>query len=102
MPTRVQVDTVVITEQKRISDTLVLNVKDTVRIVQDRVKVQLVRTFDTIAVRVDCPSDTVKVSVVEYVPQVVYEERAKRWPYVLAIALIVAFSLYHRYKATLL
>ena len=57
----VRVDTTIITPERIVRDTIVTNAVDTIELVRDRVRIQLVRRFDTIAVNVECPSDTIRV-----------------------------------------
>ena len=54
-------DTTIITPERIVRDTIVTNAVDTIELVRDRVRIQLVRRFDTIAVNVECPSDTIRV-----------------------------------------
>ena len=57
----VRMDTTIITPERIVRDTIVTNAVDTIELVRDRVRIQLVRRFDTIAVNVECPSDTIRV-----------------------------------------
>lgn len=68
-------DTIVITENKLLTDTLVLREYDTIKIVKDGVRVSLNRLYDTIQVEVECPSDTIEISKVVEVPQIIYQEK---------------------------
>lgn len=57
----VKMDTTIITPERIVRDTIVTNAVDTIELVRDRVRIQLIRRFDTIAVNVECPSDTIRV-----------------------------------------
>jgi len=57
----VRMDTTIITPERIVRDTIVTNAVDTIELVRDRVRIQLARRFDTIAVNVECPSDTIRV-----------------------------------------
>ena len=57
----VRMDTTIITPERIVRDTIVTNAVDTIELVRDRVRIQLLRRFDTIAVNVECPSDTIRV-----------------------------------------
>jgi len=48
----VRMDTTIITPERIVRDTIVTNAVDTIELVRDRVRIQLVRRFDTIAVNV--------------------------------------------------
>jgi hypothetical protein len=57
----VKMDTTIITPERIVHDTIVTTAVDTIELVRDRVRIQLVRNYDTIAVNVECPSDTIRV-----------------------------------------
>ena len=57
----VRMDTTIITPERIVRDTIVTTAVDTIELVRDRVRIQLVRRFDTIAVNVECQSDTIRV-----------------------------------------
>jgi len=76
--TLVVVDTVV-SPPVAITDTVTLKQHDTITLVKDRLKVQLVKVNDTITINAVCDSDTI-ISVVE-VPyeKIVYVEQKTLW-----------------------
>ena len=92
------VDTVV-SKPVELKDTVVLRQTDTVTIEKERLRVRIVRSFDTIKVDAICEADTI-VSIVS-VPyeKIVYVEREKlgskitKWLMALAIFVLVLFSL---------
>ena len=92
------VDTVV-SKPVELKDTVVLRQTDTVTIEKERLRVRIVRSFDTIRVDAICEADTI-VSIVS-VPyeKIVYVEREKlgskitKWLMALAIFVLVLFSL---------
>ncbi len=71
----VKLDTIVVTEIKAVHDTLVLNQYDTIEIERNGVRIQLNRLHDTIQVTAECLPDTIQVTQVVKVPQVVYKEK---------------------------
>ncbi len=71
----VKLDTIVVTEIKAVHDTLVLNQYDTIEIERNGVRIQLNRLYDTIQVTAECLPDTIQVTQVVKVPQVVYKEK---------------------------
>jgi len=86
----VKVDTIVVTEIKAVHDTLVLNQYDTIEIERNGVRIQLKRIHDTIQVTAECLPDTIQVTQVVKVPQVVYKEKELK---VIDIALILSIIL---------
>ena len=76
----VKVDTTIITENKTIRDTLILERHDTITIERNAVRVQIKRINDTIVVDAECLPDTIRIQKVVEVPQVVYkEDKGNRW-----------------------
>ena len=70
-------DTLVITQERVLVDTLELY-KDTT-IFQDRVKVRIEYLDNFIKVQADCPSDTIKVQTVKQVYNTKELERSRKW-----------------------
>ena len=72
------VDTIV-TPPVELTDTVVLQERDTLVIEREKLKVKIIRAFDTIRVDATCESDTI-VSIVE-VPyeKVIYTEKESWW-----------------------
>jgi hypothetical protein len=72
------VDTIV-TPPVELTDTVVLQEQDTLVIEREKLKVKIIRAFDTIRVDATCESDTI-VSIVE-VPyeKVIYTEKESWW-----------------------
>ena len=68
-------DTIVITKERKLVDTLML-FKDTT-IYQDRVKLKIEYRDNFVRVEADCPSDTIKVETIKIVTQKPTEK--KRW-----------------------
>jgi hypothetical protein len=54
-------DTTIITKERTLRDTLILNTVDSVVVTKDKVIVKLVRNHDTIRLSAICKSDTIKV-----------------------------------------
>lgn len=72
---KVVLDTMVITEKKQFTDTLLLRQYDTIKIEKDGVRVALNRLYDTIQIEVECPPDTIQIQKVVEVPQVIYQDK---------------------------
>ncbi len=93
----VKFDTVVITEPRYLTDTVVMNEIDSITIIKDNVVTKLWRVHDTIRVETTCPSDTIKIEVVKYVPQVVYDEKQwweKKWFRISLVLLLIGIVAY--------
>jgi len=86
----VKLDTIVVTEIKAVHDTLVLNQYDTIEIERNGVRIRLNRLYDTIQVTAECLPDTIQVTQVVKVPQVVYKEKEFK---VIDMALILSIIL---------
>jgi hypothetical protein len=82
-PSILKSDTVVVTDTivtapVSVRDTITLQQRDTITITKDRLKVNIVRSFDTIMVDAMCDSDTI-VQVIEVpVPSLVMKD-SDRW-----------------------
>ena len=87
----VKVDTVIITENKSLRDTLILQRIDTITLERNSVRVRLKRSYDTITVEAECLPDTIRVEKTVKVPQVVYEEKNtyNNWKYLFSISFIL-------------
>ena len=55
-------DTLVVTKERTLWDTLTLNDVDTVVVQKDNIKLRIVRNFDTIRVKAICQPDTIRVT----------------------------------------
>lgn len=69
-------DTVIVTKERKLVDTLLLQNWDTITTIKDNVRVRLVRVNDTIFVDAECPTDTFVVNTVTI--KSVKEETPKR------------------------
>jgi len=104
-PTLLNTDTIaivdtVVTPPVTLTDTVITRTQDTVVVQKDKLKVQVVRSYDTIMVDAVCESDTI-VQIVEVpVPSVVMKD-SDRWYnkvykfsfYVLLILLLLLYFL---------
>ena len=104
-PTLLNTDTIaivdtVVTPPVTLTDTVITRTQDTVVVQKDKLKVQVVRSYDTIMVDAVCESDTI-VQIVEVpVPSVVMRD-SDRWYnkvykfsfYVLLILLLLLYYL---------
>jgi hypothetical protein len=87
----VKLDTTIITENKAIRDTLILQRIDTITLERNAVRVKIRRIHDTIQIDAECLPDTIRIQKVVEVPQVVYEEKKikKKYIYLLIISIIL-------------
>jgi hypothetical protein len=83
-PTILEKDTLVVTDTVvsppvAITDTVIMKQHDTITLVKDRLRVNIVKVNDTITIDAICDSDTI-ISIVE-VPyeKIVYVEKATFW-----------------------
>ena len=70
----VKMDTTIITENKALRDTLILQRIDTITLERNAVRIKIKRIHDTIQIDAECLPDTIRIQKVVNVPQVVYEE----------------------------
>ena len=84
----VKVDTTIITENKALRDTLILQRVDTITLERNAVRVKIKRIHDTIQLEAECLPDTIKIQKVVEVPKVVYQEEKPNntWLYILTIS----------------
>ena len=87
----VKLDTTIITQNKAIRDTLILQRIDTITLERNAVRVKIRRIHDTIQIDAECLPDTIRIQKVVEVPQVVYEEKKikKKYIYLLIISIIL-------------
>jgi hypothetical protein len=100
-PTILEKDTLVVTDTVvsppvAITDTVIMKQHDTITLVKDRLRVNIVKVNDTITIDAICDSDTI-ISIVE-VPydKIVYVEKESVWDKIknLAIYMGLAFLLF--------
>lgn len=95
------VDTVV-TPPVAITDTVTLKQHDTITVIKDRLKVEVVRKLDTIIINAECASDTIVRTIEVPYDKVVYVEKEKpiqviqRWMAYLLL-LVVGVKLLQRF-----
>ena len=82
----VKVDTTIITENKALRDTLILQRIDTITLQRNAVRVKIKRIHDTIQIEAECLPDTIRIQKVVNVPQVVYKESDNSIKYILTIS----------------
>lgn len=87
----VKVDTTIITENKALRDTIILERVDTLTLERNSVRVKIKRIHDTIQIDAECLSDTITISKVVEVPQVIYQEKKfnRNYLYLLIISIII-------------
>jgi hypothetical protein len=95
-PTAVRFDTIVVTRERKLTDTIVMNDVDTITIERDRVRVRLVRSYDTLMVEGTCLPDTIKIDVIREIPQVVqprrWRDQFNLWVSVVLLIFSIAFA----------
>jgi len=87
-----RIDTLIITEKQALTDTLILQRVDTIKIIREGIRIDVRRSYDTIEVNVECPSDTIRISKEIKVPQIIYQEKEFNSKYLLY--LIISIILY--------
>lgn len=93
----VKLDTILITEQKILRDTIVTSKYDTINIIKDKVRLQIVKRVDTMFVDVECQSDTIFFTKEIAVDKIV-QKKEDNTKFILAIVLAVAFALLYLSK----
>ena len=99
-PTILEKDTVtvvdtVVTAPVELRDTVTLSERDTLVITKERLKLKIVRSFDTIAVEAECESDTIISTIrvpyenVVYVQERTLKEKLQIWGFYLMVGLFV-------------
>jgi hypothetical protein len=95
-PTAVRFDTIVVTKERKVTDTIVMNDVDTITIERDRVRVRLVRSYDTLMVEGTCLPDTIRIDVIREIPQVVqprrWRDQFNLWLSVVLLIFSIAFA----------
>jgi hypothetical protein len=91
---RYKYDTVIVTKERKLTDTLVLRQVDSITVTNDKVRVKLVRRWDTIRVSATCIPDTIRIT--KEIP-VKIQTQPKRWsPFVFqllaACAIVLGFA----------
>ena len=97
-------DTTIITQNKALRDTLILQRIDTITLERNAVRVRLKRSYDTITIEAECLPDTIRIEKVVKVPQVVYEEKKPNntWKYLLSISFfLISIALLLKYISNL-
>ena len=69
------IDTVVITEEKAVRDTIILERIDTTIIERNGVRVEIKRIHDTIQIQAECLPDTIRITKEISVPELIYKEK---------------------------
>jgi len=94
----VRFDTIVVTRERKLTDTIVMNKRDTITIERDRIRVRLVRSYDTLMVEGTCLPDTIRIDVIREIPQVVQpvtrRERVMGWLGFVALVFSFVFVVF--------
>ena len=96
------VTTTVVSPPVAITDTVTLRQHDTITLVKDRLKVQLIKVNDTITINAECASDTIVTTIEVPYEKIVYVEKQtfkdKVYNSILALAVgLLAFILIIRW-----
>jgi hypothetical protein len=86
-----KVDTIVVTENKALRDTIILQEYDTITLERNSVRIKLNRLYDTLRVEAECLPDTIRIRKEIKVPQVIYQEKNfdRKYLYILIISIIL-------------
>ena len=90
----IRIDTVFVTKPVTTTDTFTLKKFDTIQNVVNNIKYKLIREVDTFQIEIECPPDTLEVSVIKEVPIVKYTplnwwQRNSWWVIALSILLLI-------------
>jgi len=78
----------VVTQPVAITDTVTLKQHDTITIVKDRLKVQLVKVNDTITINAECASDTIVTTIEVPYEKIVYVKEKTLWQKIQGLVLL--------------
>ena len=97
-PTILEKDTLVVTDTVvsppvAITDTVIMRQHDTITLVKDRLRVNIVKVNDTITIDAICDSDTI-ISIVE-IPydKIVYVEKESLWDKIKSLTIYMGLAL---------
>jgi len=82
-------DTIVITQEKLVRDTIVLKRIDTTTIERNGVRIKIRRIHDTIQIDAQCLPDTIRLVKEIKVPKIVYKEKKTTFGLVKLIIILV-------------
>lgn len=85
----IKIDTVVITQERIVRDTLILKRIDTTVIERNGVRIELRRIHDTIQIQAECLQDTIRIVKEISVPKLVYKEKNSTFGLVKLIIILV-------------
>jgi hypothetical protein len=88
---RYKYDTIIVTKERKLTDTLILREIDSITVTNDKVRVKLVRRWDTIRVSATCIPDTIRIT--KEIP-VKVATKSKGWtPFVLQLLAVCVIVL---------
>lgn len=85
----IKLDTVIVTENKVIRDTITLERVDTTTIERNGVRIEIRRIHDTIQIDAECLPDTIRLVKEISVPKIVYKEKKPTFGLVKLITILV-------------
>lgn len=97
-PTILEKDTLVVTDTVvsppvAITDTVTLKQHDTITLVKDRLKVEIVKVNDTITINAECASDTIITTIEVPYEKIVYVKEKTLWQKIQSLAFYFALVL---------
>ena len=94
-PTILEKDTLVVTDTVvtqpvAITDTVTLRQHDTITLVKEKLRVQLVKVNDTITINAECASDTIVTTIEVPYEKIVYVKEKTLWQKIQGLVLLFA------------
>lgn len=90
---RYKYDTIIVTKERKLTDTLILREIDSITVTNDKVRVKLVRRFDTIRVSATCIPDTIRIT--KNLPVKIQTQprwvNSFYWPLMAAFLIVLAY-----------
>ena len=87
------VTTTVVSPPVAITDTVTLKQHDTITLVKDRLKVQLIKVNDTLIIEGKCASDTIVRTIEVPYDKIVYVEKKSVWDKIKSLAIYIGLVL---------
>ena len=83
----------VVTPPVAITDTVTLKQHDTITLVKDRLKVEIVKVNDTITINAECASDTIVRTIEVPYEKIIYVKEKTLWQKIQSLAFYFALVL---------
>jgi hypothetical protein len=75
-----------------LKDTVILKQHDTIRLIKDRLRVNIVKVNDTITIDAICDSDTIVRTIKVPYDKIVYVEKESVWDKIKSLAIYIALA----------